>query len=61
LKPARANNSARPYLEKSFTKIGLVDWLVKILSSSPTKKKEKKVKAGKYKGQQAEAQVQAGS
>jgi hypothetical protein len=35
----------RPYLEKPFTKIGLVEWLkVKVLSSSPsaTKKKERK-------------------
>jgi hypothetical protein len=36
-KPARANSSERPYLEKSFTKIGLVEWLkVKALSSSPS-------------------------
>jgi hypothetical protein len=35
----------RPYLEKSFTKIGLVEWLkVKALSSSPsTAKKKKKI------------------
>jgi hypothetical protein len=32
-KPATANSSARPYLEKSFTKIGLK---VKALSSSPS-------------------------
>jgi hypothetical protein len=32
-KPALANSSARPYLEKTFTKIGLVEWLkVKTLS-----------------------------
>jgi hypothetical protein len=46
-KPARANSSTRTYLEKSFTKIGLVKWLkVKALSSSPKlqycKKKKKK-------------------
>jgi uncharacterized protein YaiL (DUF2058 family) len=49
LKPSQANSSARPYLEKSFTKIGLVEWLkVKALSSSPrtTKKKKKKKKSG---------------
>jgi hypothetical protein len=35
---------ARPYLEKPFTKIGLVEWLkVKALSSSPsTAKKQNK-------------------
>jgi hypothetical protein len=36
----------RPYLEKPFTKIGLVEWLkVKVLSSSPStvKKKKKKI------------------
>jgi hypothetical protein len=33
LKPAWANSSTRPYLEKLFTKIGLVEWLkVKALS-----------------------------
>jgi hypothetical protein len=37
LKPAQANSSARPYLEKLFTKIGLVEWLkVKTMSSSPS-------------------------
>jgi hypothetical protein len=36
-KPARANSSTRPYLEKPFTKIGLVEWLkLKALSSSPS-------------------------
>jgi hypothetical protein len=36
-KPAQANSSARPYLEKPFTKLGLVEWLkVKALSSSPS-------------------------
>jgi hypothetical protein len=35
---------ARPYLEKPFTKIGLVEWLnVKALSSSPSKAKKKKI------------------
>jgi hypothetical protein len=34
---AKANSSARPYLEKPFTKIELVEWLkVKALSSSPS-------------------------
>jgi hypothetical protein len=43
LKPAWANSSARPYLEKPFTKIGLVEWLkVKDLSSSPSIAKKKK-------------------
>jgi hypothetical protein len=33
----------RPYLEKPFTKIGLVEWLkVKDLSTSPSTAKEKK-------------------
>jgi hypothetical protein len=41
-KLAWANSSARPYLEKSFTKIGLVEWLkVKALSSSPSTAKQK--------------------
>jgi hypothetical protein len=32
----------RPYLEKPFTKIGLVEWLkVKVLSSSPSNAKKK--------------------
>jgi hypothetical protein len=26
-KPAQAHSSVRPYLEKPFTKIGLVEWL----------------------------------
>jgi hypothetical protein len=39
-KPDRAN---RPYLEKPFTKIGLVEWLkVKTLSSNPSTTKKKK-------------------
>jgi hypothetical protein len=42
----------RPYLEKPFTKIELVEWLkVKALSSSPsTAKKKKKEKKRKKKG-----------
>jgi hypothetical protein len=45
LKPALANSSTRPYLEKPFTKIGLVEWLkVKALSSSPSIVKKKKKK-----------------
>jgi hypothetical protein len=36
-KPDQANSSVRPYLEKPFIKIGLVEWLkVKALSSSPS-------------------------
>jgi hypothetical protein len=38
-KPARANSSARLYLKKSFTKIGLVEWL-KV--KAPVLKKKKK-------------------
>jgi hypothetical protein len=42
LKPAWANSSSRPYLEKPFTKIGLVEWLmVKALNSNPSTKKKK--------------------
>jgi hypothetical protein len=42
-KPALANSSTRSYLEKLFTKIGLVEWLkVKALSSSPSTEKNKK-------------------
>jgi hypothetical protein len=42
-KPAQANSSARPYLKKSFTKIGLVEWLkVKTLSSNSNTTKKKK-------------------
>jgi hypothetical protein len=45
LKPAQPNSSARPYLEKPFTKIGLVEWLkVKVLSLSPSMQKKKKKK-----------------
>jgi hypothetical protein len=33
----QTNSSARPYLKKPFTKIGLVEWLkVKALSSNPS-------------------------
>jgi hypothetical protein len=44
LKPASANSSTRPYLDKPFTKLGLVEWLkMKALSSNPSiAKKEKK-------------------
>jgi hypothetical protein len=42
-KPACANSFERPYLEKPFTKIELVEWLkVKALSSSPSTAKKKK-------------------
>jgi hypothetical protein len=42
LKPAWANSSSRPYLEKPFTKIGLVEWLmVKALNLNPSTKKKK--------------------
>jgi hypothetical protein len=42
-KPARANSSLRPYFEKPFTKIGLVEWFkVKVLSSNSNTSKEKK-------------------
>jgi hypothetical protein len=42
LKPAQANSSTRPCLEKPFTKIGLVEWLkVKALSSSPRTEKNR--------------------
>jgi hypothetical protein len=45
LKPDGASTSARPYLEKPFTKIGLVEWLkVKGLSLSPSITKERKPK-----------------
>jgi hypothetical protein len=41
-KPIQANSSASPYLEKPFTKIGLMEWLrVKALSSSPSTAKKK--------------------
>jgi hypothetical protein len=44
-KPAQANSYARPYVEKLFTKIGLVEWLkVKALSSIPSTAKKKKRK-----------------
>jgi hypothetical protein len=39
--PPQANSSMRPYLEKPFTKIGLVEWLkVKTLSLSPSTAKK---------------------
>jgi hypothetical protein len=42
-KPARENSFKRPYLEKPFTKIGLMEWLkVKALSSSPSTTRKKK-------------------
>jgi hypothetical protein len=42
-KPGWATSSARPYLKKHFTKIGLAEWLkVKALSSSPSTAKKKK-------------------
>jgi hypothetical protein len=42
LKLAWANSSVRPYLEKPFPKIGLVDWLkVKALSSGLSSEKKK--------------------
>jgi hypothetical protein len=49
LKQAKANSSPGLYFEKTFTKIGLVEWLkVKALSSSlsAAKKKKKKKMAG---------------
>jgi hypothetical protein len=40
LEPAQANSSMRHYLEKPFTKIGLVEWLkVKALRKHKTTKK----------------------
>jgi hypothetical protein len=46
--PAWANTSVRPYLEKPFTKIGLVEWLkVRALSLSPNIAKKKKRKKKK--------------
>jgi hypothetical protein len=42
LKPAWANTSMRPYLEKIFTNRGLMEWLkVKALSSNPSTSKKK--------------------
>jgi hypothetical protein len=44
-KSAQANSSERPYIEKPFTKIGLVEWVkAKALSSSPSTTKKKKTK-----------------
>jgi hypothetical protein len=38
----------RPYLEKPFTKIGLMEWLkVKVLSSSPSTSKKKMSEGGR--------------
>jgi hypothetical protein len=43
-KPAWASISARPYIKKPFTKIGLVESLkVKALSSSPSTAKKEKI------------------
>jgi hypothetical protein len=43
LKPAWENRSKRPYLEKPFTKTGLVElFKIKALSSSTAKKKKRK-------------------
>jgi hypothetical protein len=40
-----------PYLEKPFTKIGLVEWLkVKVLGSSPSTAKKKRKKRKKENG-----------
>jgi hypothetical protein len=45
LKPARANSFERPYLEKPFTKIGLVEWLkIKALSSTAKTKQQQQKK-----------------
>jgi hypothetical protein len=47
-KPAWVNSSTKTYLEKPFTKIGLVEWLkVKAMSSSPSTAKKKKKKVPK--------------
>jgi hypothetical protein len=54
-KLAWANSSTSPYLQKPYTKIGLVEWpKVKALSSTPTtaKKKKKKRKKEKEKSNQ---------
>jgi hypothetical protein len=41
-KPAQANSSARLYLKKPFTKIGLVEWLkIKALCSRKKNKSRK--------------------
>jgi hypothetical protein len=43
-KPAQANSSVRPYLEKPFTKIGLVEMLkMKALSSRLSSAKKNKI------------------
>jgi hypothetical protein len=43
-KPARANSSTRPSLEKPFRKIGLLECLRVSMSSSPSTAKKKKKK-----------------
>jgi hypothetical protein len=44
-KPAPTNSYRRPYLEKPFTKIGLVEWFkVKALSSRPSTAKKRNLK-----------------
>jgi hypothetical protein len=46
-KSAWTNSSTRPYFEKPFTKIGLVEWLnLKALSLSPSTVGKKKKKKG---------------
>jgi hypothetical protein len=46
LKPAQANSSKRPYLEKTLHKKGLMEWLkVKALRSSPNTSKRKKTES----------------
>jgi hypothetical protein len=56
-KPAGANSSTRPYLEKPTTKIGLVEWL-KV--KAPVLQKKKKIREGKHKGKHGRAQVESG-
>jgi hypothetical protein len=47
LKPAQANSSLRPYLEKLLHEKGMVEWLkVQALSSSHTHKKVSAEKKG---------------
>jgi hypothetical protein len=49
-KPARANSSRDPISKKTFTKIGLVEWLkVKALSSNTSTAKKKKKERKKEK------------
>jgi hypothetical protein len=55
LKPAWANSSERPYLQKPFTKIVLVEWLkVKFLSSSPSTGKKEGREGGRERKRQRE-------